>query len=375
MENVLILVGTRPEAIKLAIFYKQLQARAIRVTLCSSGQHNELIRLALEPFEITPDIEIQLNRKNSSLSELTSKLFSEIQKIFESVKPTLTIIQGDTTTALVGGMCSFYNRIPIAHIEAGLRTDSINSPFPEEINRRLISQFSDINFAPTDAAINSLKTSSQIHAKNFMVGNTVVDSLFYIQEKLNDETYVAKYIPPEVMRLCKLEKSILFTCHRRENHGNPMRSIARALLTLANQYDRNIIFPVHPNPIIMDIFKSEIGSCSKIHFIAPQNYPTFVMMSLNVDLIITDSGGLQEEAASLGVPFIVTREETERPEAIVDFEIQIVGASEEKIVSSVLKLINNCSIRSKLQQKRFPFGSGDASIKILNHLEAVGLVG
>ncbi len=367
-------VGTRPEAIKLALLYKQLQMQMVRVVLCSTGQHNELIRQALEPFEITPDIEIQLNREGSSLSELTSKLFSELQKTFEAVKPALTIVQGDTTTALVAGMCSFYNNIPVAHIEAGLRTDSITSPFPEELNRRLISQFSDINFAPTKSSIQALDIERQTKGRNFLVGNTVVDSLFYIQQKLKDELYLAKYVPAEVIQLCRLEKSILFTCHRRENHGNPMRSIARALIRLANKYDRNIIFPVHPNPLIMKIFKSEIGNCQKIHLIPPQNYPTFVMMSLSVDLIITDSGGLQEEAASLGIPFLVTRNETERPEAIIDFEIQLVGANEQKIVSSALLLMDDSSQRERMKVKRFPFGTGDACIKIIDQMKVDGLL-
>jgi UDP-N-acetylglucosamine 2-epimerase (non-hydrolysing) len=361
---IIILAGTRPEALKLVPLALLLKKNKENFIFCTTGQHTKLISIALEPFGIFPDVEISLDRKGSELYELTSLLFEKIGRFFQLNKPSLCVVQGDTTTAFVGAMVSFYNNIPVAHIEAGLRTNEINSPFPEELNRRLISQLSTIDFPPTEIALNNLLNQGKNKKNVLLVGNTIVDTLLITLEMLRNENFISKYVSKEVIEILKLNNIILFTSHRRENLGEPMRRIALALQTILKKNKYNIVFPYHPNPVILSIFKEIIGNTDSIHFIESQNYPSFIQLLNHSQLVVTDSGGVQEECATIGKPLIVIRNETERMEAITDCEIQLVGTDTEKIINSIELIMSNPIVRKKLEQKRFPFGNGTSSQKI-----------
>lgn len=367
-KHVVIFVGTRPEALKLVVLYLLLKQAGVRVTLCATGQHSELIGKALEPFGVLPDQCIELERKGSDLCELSSLLFHKIGEFLDRSQPTLCIVQGDTTTALVAGMASFYKKIPVIHVEAGLRTSGIDLPFPEEFNRRLISQFSALDFAPTVSTYQQLIAEGKKPDDVYEVGNTIVDAMFYVVEQLKDSGYRDQFVSKEVSALTKLENLILFTCHRRENIGQPMKDIAWALHEIATSRNCNIVFPYHPNPVVYKTFNSILGGLANVHFIPAQNYPSFIELQQRSKLVITDSGGVQEECASLGIPFVVIRDETERPEALLKPELQLVGANTQRVISVIEDLLSNQSLYDELTVKRFPFGDGTSSRKIVQVL-------
>lgn len=366
--HVVIFVGTRPEALKLVVLYLLLKKADVNVTLCATGQHSELIAKALEPFDVVPDFMINLERQGTDLCELSSLLFNKIGEFLERAKPTVSVVQGDTTTALVAGIASFYKKIPVIHVEAGLRTAGIDLPFPEEFNRRLISQFSSLDFAPTRATYERLLLEGKSAQSVYEVGNTIVDAMFYVVERLKETAYRQQFISKEVAEFAEMRNLILFTCHRRENIGQPMVEIAWALYKLAQSTDCNVVFPYHPNPVVYDTFNSVLGSLENVHFIAAQNYPSFTELMLRSKLVITDSGGVQEECASLGVPFVVIRDETERPEALVKPEMQLVGSDTGRIVDTIQKILGEQSLYDQLRVRRFPFGDGTSSQKIIKVL-------
>ena len=367
-KHVAIFVGTRPEALKLVVLYLLLKQVGVEVTLCATGQHSELIGKALEPFGVQPERFIELERKGSDLCELAALIFHKIGDFLESIQPTICIVQGDTTTALVAGMASFYKKTPVIHVEAGLRTSGIDLPFPEEFNRRLISQFSTLDFAPTISTYQQLIAEGKRPDDVYEVGNTIVDAMFYVVEQLKDAAYRDRFVSQEVSALAKLENLILFTCHRRENIGQPMKDIALALREIATLHDCNIVFPYHPNPVVYETFNSILGELSNVHFIPAQNYPSFIELQQRSKVVITDSGGVQEECASLGIPFVVIRDETERPEALLKPEFQLVGANTKRVISVINDLLSNQSLYDELTVKRFPFGDGTSSQKIVQVL-------
>lgn len=367
-KHIVIFVGTRPEALKLVVLYLLLKEAGVAVTLCATGQHSELIAKALEPFDVRPDHTILLERQGSDLCELSSLLFDKIGKFLASCNPTSCVVQGDTTTALVAGMASFYKKIPVVHVEAGLRTAAIDLPFPEEFNRRLISQFSTLDFAPTLLTYQQLIAEGKKPDDVYEVGNTIVDAMFYVVEKLKDADYRDKFVSKEVSALTTQENLILFTCHRRENIGQPMKDIAWALYEIATSRNYNIVFPYHPNPVVYETFSSVLGGLSNVHFIPAQNYPSFIELQQCSKVVITDSGGIQEECASLGIPFVVIRDETERPEALSNPELQLVGSDTRRVVGVIEDLLTSQSLYDELTVKRFPFGDGTSSQKIVQVL-------
>ena len=367
-KHVVIFVGTRPEALKLVVLYLLLKQVSVSVTLCATGQHSELIGKALEPFGVVPDQFIELERKGPDLCELSSLLFYKIGEFLERSKPSLCVVQGDTTTALVAGMASFYKKIPVVHVEAGLRTSGIDLPFPEEFNRRLISQFSVLDFAPTISTYQQLIAEGKKTDDVYEVGNTIVDAMFYVVEQLKDPSYRDKFVSKEVSALTKLENLILFTCHRRENIGQPMKDIAWAMHEIATSRNCNIVFPYHPNPVVYETFNGILGGLANVHFISAQNYPSFIKLQQRSKVVVTDSGGVQEECASLGIPFVVVRDETERPEALLRPELQLVGADTQRVIGVIDDLLSNQSLYDELIVQRFPFGDGTSSQKIVQVL-------
>jgi len=358
MKKLLFFVGTRPEGIKMAPLINIFKQAPFITKVCNTGQHKELLDQTLNFFQIKPDFDLAIMSPNQSLEKLTSRLLTTISELLDSEKPDLIFVHGDTTTCFVSALSAFYKKIPIAHIEAGLRTNNKFSPFPEEINRVIVSRLADFHFAPTELAKDNLLKDGIDPKKVFVTGNTVIDALF------------------ETIKLNKSEgdheKLILITGHRRENFGSGFKNIFSAIKSLANKYkDYNFVYPVHPNPNVKEIAEEYFSSLSNINLIPPVDYPQFVLLMKKSYLIITDSGGIQEEAPSLGKPVLVTRDTTERPEALESGTVLLVGDDVFKIEEEVSKLIDNKKYYNSFKKLQNPYGDGNASNKILNIIKEI----
>ncbi len=347
-KKILISIGTRPEIIKTAVIIKKLKEEdAIMPVVLSTGQHSSMLDDMLKYFDITPDYKLNVMKKNQSLTYLSAKILTEIEKIIEKEKPDMVMVQGDTTTAFFSALAAFYHKIPVAHIEAGLRTYKKYQPFPEEINRQFIDRISDLMFAPTKQNYQNLIKENLNKDKIFITGNTVIDALNLIAKDYNDNSN---------------EKIVLITAHRRENFGEGIKNICNAIKRLA-QANENIkfVYPVHKNPNIQKPVNEILSDIPNVVLTQPLNYPEFISYLMKSVLVLTDSGGVQEEAVSLGIPTIVLRNVTERREG-VDANILIpVGTNEQKIYDTALDFIRK---NVKCQPKNV-FGKGDASEKII----------
>jgi UDP-N-acetylglucosamine 2-epimerase (non-hydrolysing) len=300
--KILVLIGTRPEAIKLCPLILELQKKT-DVYICLSGQHMELVEEVLEEFEIKADINLEIMQKGQHLFHITSSILSKLKYVFEDVEPNLVIVQGDTTTAFTGALAAFYNKIPVAHVEAGLRTNDIYNPFPEEINRQFISKIAKYNFPPTQISLENLLKEGIQKEKIFLVGNTVVDALNYMKQK---------YLIRE-----KSENKILVTAHRRENQGENLLKICNLIEKIATDNPTwVIVWPMHPNPSFKNTILERLGNHERINLIEPLSYSKMIKEIVTSKLIITDSGGIQEEAVAAGIPVFVSRVSTERPEGV-----------------------------------------------------------
>lgn len=358
MKNLLFFIGTRPEGIKMAPLINTFKQALFTTKVCNTGQHKELLDQTLSFFDIKPDFDLAVMSPNQSLEKLTSRLIISISELLDLEKPDLIFVHGDTTTCFASALCAFYKKIPIAHIEAGLRTNNKFSPFPEEINRVIVSKLADFHFAPTELAKNNLLKDGVDSKKIFVTGNTVIDALFDTvkQNKTKDD----------------LEKLILITGHRRENFGSGFKYIFSAIRNLANKYKNyNFVYPVHPNPNVKEIAKEYFFELTNVNLIPPVDYPEFVSLMKNSYLIITDSGGIQEEAPSLFKPVIVTRDTTERPEAVQSGTVLLVGNNTQKIEDTVSKLIDNKDYYNSFKRLKNPYGDGNASRRILKIIEEV----
>jgi UDP-N-acetylglucosamine 2-epimerase (non-hydrolysing) len=360
-----ILVGTRPEAIKLAPVYLLLKKNSeFNVSLISTGQHRELLDSTLGEFGIKADVELNVMKANQSLTLLTSRLITAIEKELLYLKPDLVLVQGDTTTAFVGALVSFYLRISISHVEAGLRTNDKYEPFPEEINRRLITQLSDMHFTPNSRASETLLSEGISRESILMTGNSGIDALFMMKRNIEkDTTYWPASLP---ITLKDNGKLVLVTCHRRESFGAPLSRICSAIAKIAEiRQDVQFIFPVHPNPNIRETVNQHLKSVTNVILLPPISYKETVWLLLNSRLVITDSGGLQEEATTLGLKTLILREKTERQEAVIANMAFLVGSNEGKIVKNFLRLISENELSKKNQ---YFFGDGQASQRIENLL-------
>ncbi|MCJ7601445.1 MAG: UDP-N-acetylglucosamine 2-epimerase (non-hydrolyzing) [Desulfobulbaceae bacterium] len=330
------------------------------LVICVTGQHREILDQMLKVFQIKPDIDLNLMAPNQTLPSLTAKAMQAISEAIEKVKPDVTLVQGDTTTAMVAGLASFYSKVPVGHVEAGLRTDNKYNPFPEEINRRLLSTLTSFHFAPTQSSADSLLKEGYDPESIFVTGNTVIDALLW----------TASHVAPENLNINLVSpKYILVTAHRRENFGKPIHDICAALKQITDRNDVDIIYPVHPNPNIKDPVYSLLRNEKKIHLIPPLEYENFVGYMKKAYLLLTDSGGVQEEAPSLGKPVLVMRETTERPEAVNAGVARLVGTNSQNIVFEVEKLLNNKDEYEKMAQYSNPFGDGTASEQIVSILK------
>jgi UDP-N-acetylglucosamine 2-epimerase (non-hydrolysing) len=359
--KVLFIFGTRPEAIKLAPLINTFK-KSINVKICVTGQHRHMLDQVLEVFNITPDYDLNLMTTNQSLPELSAKLLIAINNILFIERFDFVIVQGDTTTAMIGALASFYNKTKVLHVEAGLRTNNIYSPFPEEVNRQIISKISFLNFAPTEGDKSNLIKEGVNEKSIFITGNTGIDSLMWVIE--NTKPNIDK-IPFDI----KKEKYILVTGHRRENFGDGFINICEAIKSLAFKYpDIKIIYPVHLNPNVQEPVNKILSDVTNVFLIEPLDYVSFAHLMDNSLFIITDSGGVQEEAPCLGKPILVMRESTERLESTSNNGPYLVGTDKNKILFFSEKLLSDNNFYKIASSKSFPYGKGDASQLIYNIL-------
>lgn len=356
MKKIAVIFGTRPDTIKMAPIIKELehQTEHFKLITIATAQHRQMLDQVLDVFKIKPDYDLNIMKPLQTLATITKNTIEELDIIFEKEKPDLVLVQGDTTTTFVGSLAAFYRQIPVGHIEAGLRTNDKSNPFPEEINRRLTSTITDLHFAPTQTAKEALLVENVNPEKIFVTGNTVIDALSYSVKK----DYV--FSSDTLNRIIDQDKKIiLVTMHRRENLGEPMKSACHAVKNLALTYkDYNIIFPVHLNPKVQDVAQSILGNILNIFLIEPLDYLDFVNLISKSYLILTDSGGVQEEGPHFGVPILVLREVTERPEAVEYGTVKLVGLDEHNIFTTADNLLNNEDEYIKMASAVNPYGDG-----------------
>ena len=376
MRKILIVVGTRPEAIKMAPVI-QRAANNFDVKVCVTAQHRELLDQAFRLFGISPDYDLDIMKKGQNLFNVTSEVLVGMKNVLVDAKPDIVLVHGDTTTALATSMGSFYLQIPVAHVEAGLRTHDIHSPFPEEFNRRATSLITKFHFAPTEKARQNLLKEQIEDEQIYVTGNTVIDALFSMLEKAKTTAYPR----PLLEKLPFLEdgqdepaRIVLVTGHRRENFGRGFEEICHALRDISEQHPNvKIIYPVHLNPNVREPVKRILSSVANVYLIDPMDYLSFIKLMNSCYLILTDSGGIQEEAPSLGKPVLVMRNETERPEAVEAGTVKLVGSDKCRIVESVNELLMDGASYREMTRAHNPYGDGQASERICKILHEVDL--
>jgi UDP-N-acetylglucosamine 2-epimerase (non-hydrolysing) len=363
--KVLQVFGTRPEAIKMApVVHALNNAVGIENKVCVTAQHRGMLDQVLDFFSITPDYDLDIMKAGQTLADVTARILTELTKVLEIEKPDLVLVHGDTNTTLSASLAAFYQRIPLGHVEAGLRTDNIYSPWPEEANRKLTGSLASFHFAPTEKAKLNLIAENVDEKNIFVTGNTVIDGLFLAIAKLkNDKAKQISY-KKQFSFLNSTKKLILITGHRRENFGDGFENICAALNELSKREDCEILYPVHLNPNVKDPVHKYLHDKKNIHLIEPQDYPSFVYLMERCSIILTDSGGIQEEAPSLGKPVLVMRDTTERPEAVDAGTVKLVGTDKNKIVTEVINLLDNDDIYYAMSHAHNPYGDGEASKKI-----------
>lgn len=360
----LFVFGTRPEAIKLAPLVREFRRRrdVFRTRICVTAQHREMLDAVLRVFAIKPDHDLDIMRPGQTLFDVTGRALTRLEPVLETERPDVLLVQGDTTTAMVAALAAFYQRIPVAHVEAGLRTYDLQQPFPEELNRRLISPLAEFNFAPTPAAARNLFAERIPRAKVFVTGNPVIDALRQVTSRR--ASGVGRHPRPAARRM------ILVTAHRRENFGTPLENICRALRTLAEtEPDLEIVYPVHPNPNVRVPVEQRLGAVPNIRLLPPLDYLPFADLMRQCYLILSDSGGIQEEAPALGKPVLVLRDKTERPEAIRAGTAKLVGTDPERILRAARRLLHSRAAYDRMARARNPFGDGRAAERTADFLE------
>jgi len=363
--KVMTVFGTRPEAIKMAPLVKALKKDPYFETIvCVTAQHREMLDQVLELFDIKPDFDLNVMKKGQTISMITSDVIEGLDKVFKEVTPDIVLVHGDTTTSFAAALAAFYHQIPIGHVEAGLRTFDKYSPYPEEMNRQLTGRLADIHFSPTIKNKNNLLKEDIKEEKIYITGNTVIDALLEVAN--SDYTFDGKL--GEILSSGK--KIISVTCHRRENLGEYMQNIFEALFDIAREYsDVEIIYPVHLNPIVREAANKYLGGQKNIHLIDPLSYQPFTKLLAASYLVVTDSGGIQEEAPALGKPVLVVRKETERPEAVEAGTVKLSGVEKKQIYDDIKELLDNKGSYDKMANAVNPYGDGKASERILEALK------
>lgn len=374
--KVLSVFGTRPEAIKMAPVVKALQSEpGIEQLVCVTAQHRSMLDQVLDLFAITPDFDLDVMRHNQDLSHITSAVLTGLGDVLDQCKPDRVLVHGDTTTTFAASLAAFYRRIPVGHVEAGLRTGDIYAPWPEEMNRRLTDAIADVYYAPTESAAENLRLEGRPENAIVVTGNTVVDALFGVCERLKQDDGLRHGQQSQFRFLDPKRKLILVTGHRRENFGQGFEHICQALAELANRDDVQIVYPVHLNPNVRGPVHRLLGGNANIHLIEPQDYLPFVFLMESAYLVITDSGGIQEEAPSLGKPVLVMRDVTERPEAVKAGTVRLVGTSASAILKESRRLLDDKAAYTAMSQAHNPYGDGDASRRIVADILKRGTTG
>jgi len=364
LRKILIVFGTRPEAIKLFPVVAALRAvGGLDVRTCITAQHRGLLDQVLAIAGLTPDIDLDLMEPGQSLDRLTARLLTGLGEVMDAECPDRVIVQGDTATAMVGALAAYYRKVPVSHVEAGLRSGDIWQPWPEEVNRRIVAPIADQHFAPTDTAAEALRRENITPSTIHVTGNTVIDALLATQARLEADPAMASGLDDIVARFAG-KRVILVTTHRRENFGEGMENIARAIGRIADRDDVAILFPVHPNPNVVSVMDRLLGDRANVARIDPLDYPHFVRALGLCHIALTDSGGVQEEAPALGKPVLVMRETTERPEGVVAGTAKLIGTDSDRIVSGIFTLLDDSSAYSAMARAHNPFGDGHASARI-----------
>lgn len=368
--KVMTVCGTRPEAIKLAPLVHAFRAETdIEHVLCSTGQHRQMLDQVLEVFGLTPDHDLNLMKPGQDLAYVTAAVLEGVGKVIDAVNPDWIVVQGDTTTAFAAGLAAFYRKVKVAHVEAGLRTGNIYSPWPEEMNRKLVGALATMHFPPTELSAENLRHEGIDDAVITVTGNTVIDALRWMDARLAaDAPFRAVSEAAFADYLDTGRRLILVTGHRRENFDGGLASVARALRDIADRDDVEIVYPVHLNPQVQATANEILGNHPRIHLIAPLDYAPFVALMRRSYLIVTDSGGVQEEAPTLGKPVLVTRDTTERPEAIAAGTGRLVGTDADTLVAAVTELLDDASAYARMAHAQNPFGDGQASGRIVGRL-------
>lgn len=363
--NILTIFGTRPEAIKMAPVINAIKkADKNDVRVCVTAQQRQMLDQVLDIFNIQPDYDLNAMQENQTLAQLTCSVLNKLDNIYKKYKPDFVLVQGDTTTTFVSALAAFYHKIPVGHIEAGLRSYDIFSPWPEEINRKLTGQIANIHFAPTNTAADNLLKEGINPASIFVTGNTVIDALLHTVAFLNANQKLLSMYEENFSYLNPNKKLILVTGHRRESFGKGFEEICKALATLAQREDIEIIYPVHLNPNVLKPVANYLSEYKNIFLIPPKDYVTMVYLMQRCYLILTDSGGIQEEAPSLGKPLIVMRDKTERPEGIIAGNAKLAGVNAVNIVKEASFLLDNVDAYHQMSRKHNPYGDGQAATRI-----------
>lgn len=382
MKKILFAFGTRPEAIKMAPLVKTFQAMTeyFKVTVCVTGQHREMLDQVLEIFDIIPDYDLNIMKQGQDLYDITSRILIGMRDVLQKEAPDVVLVHGDTTTSISTALASFYAKIPVGHVEAGLRTHNIYSPWPEEINRQLTARIATYHFAPTPLSKKNLLSEGISEDKIIVTGNTVIDALLFVkekisnnidlQEKLRKNIYIAGY---DLKRLEKGRKLVLITGHRRENFGEGFLAICQALKTLKENFsDVDFVYPMHLNPNVRkpihQIFGEDLSNLKNMFFMEPLEYLSFVYLMEKSSIVLTDSGGIQEEAPGLGKPVLVMRDTTERPEALKAGTVKLVGTSYLKILEETTCLLTDEELYNQMSRATNPYGDGKACMRIASSL-------
>ena len=362
LQKIMLIFGTRPEAIKMCPLVNELKTRKdIQAVVCVTGQHRQMLDQVLEVFSVIPDYDLSIMKDKQTLFDITENILNKIKEVLEMVKPDIVLVHGDTSTTFVTALACFYLQIPVGHVEAGLRTYNVHSPYPEEFNRQAVSVIAQYHFAPTEASRDNLLREGKKKDAIYVTGNTAIDAL---------KTTVRKdYSHPE-LEWAKGSRLIMLTAHRRENLGTPMRHMFHAIRRIMDEHeDVKVIYPIHMNPIVRQTAEEELGGCDRIKIIEPLDVLDFHNFLARSFMILTDSGGIQEEAPSLGKPVLVMRDTTERPEGIAAGTLRLVGTDEEVIYQNFKELLENETSYNMMAYASNPYGDGLASKRIADILE------
>ncbi|WP_089277172.1 non-hydrolyzing UDP-N-acetylglucosamine 2-epimerase [Antarctobacter heliothermus] len=369
MFKVLAVFGTRPEAIKMAPVVKALsQSSKVELAVAVTAQHREMLDQVLKLFDIVPDHDLDIMKPGQGLHEITSSVLTGLKPIFQQVRPDLVLVHGDTTTTLATSLAAYYDRIPVGHVEAGLRTGNIYSPWPEEINRKVAGTIARLHFAPTEKSRQNLLSEGVPDAHVHVTGNTVIDALLDVVARLERDPQTSTALDQQ-LGIDPSRRLILVTGHRRESFGGGFERICDALRRLARRGDVHIIYPVHLNPNVIGPVKERLGEVGNISLIAPQDYLPFVHLMRRADVILTDSGGVQEEAPSLGKPVLVMRDTTERPEAVEAGTVKLVGTDSDMIVGEINRLLDDHAAYDAMAKAHNPYGDGLAAARIRDAIQ------